>query len=247
MGLSNPFIAIMPARKADVTGGIALHRVRGNVTAGPGAVQEVLMGAALSPGGKAIFALPSRNRRRARIRFRRRMSSQTSSQTENTRHGGTEYGIAYLPGAVQERTQACDRYSAPGRPGRIGGAGEKGEEFLPGSDHPPQSGAPHPEEISGTQTFKDGLRVHFRRSKPSDEDEPRRLFDRLDKSVYYRYFSPIKTMPHSKMQEYVNVDYQDTMSIVGLVEDEGSEKVIAEARYAPRRRKPLRRYGIYCG
>ena len=61
----------------------------------------------------------------------------------------------------------------------------------------------------------------------------RRLFYRFsDKSVYYRYFIPLKTMPHSKMQEYVNVDYQDTMSIVGLVEDEGSEKVIAEARYA---------------
>jgi GNAT superfamily N-acetyltransferase len=60
----------------------------------------------------------------------------------------------------------------------------------------------------------------------------RRLFYRFsDQAVYYRYFSPIKTMPYSKMQEYVNVDYKNTMSIVGLVGDPGSGTIIAEGRY----------------
>lgn len=50
----------------------------------------------------------------------------------------------------------------------------------------------------------------FRAIKPSDEDEMRRLYYRFsDKSIYYRYFSPITTMPHSRMQSYVNIDYQD--------------------------------------
>jgi GNAT superfamily N-acetyltransferase len=39
-------------------------------------------------------------------------------------------------------------------------------------------------------------------------------------------------MPHKKMQEYVNVNYNLVMSIVGIVEDSGTEKIIAEARYA---------------
>jgi GNAT superfamily N-acetyltransferase len=81
--------------------------------------------------------------------------------------------------------------------------------------------------------------VRFRAIKPSDEDDMRRLFYRFsDQAVYYRYFSPIKTMPHNKMQEYVNVDYRYTMSIVGTIEESGVEKIIAEARYVRLNNEP---------
>jgi GNAT superfamily N-acetyltransferase len=67
----------------------------------------------------------------------------------------------------------------------------------------------------------------------------RRLFYRFsDQAVYYRYFSPIKTMPHTKMQEYVNIDYNRIMSIVGVVDAPGAEKIIAEARYVRRKDTP---------
>jgi RimJ/RimL family protein N-acetyltransferase len=66
----------------------------------------------------------------------------------------------------------------------------------------------------------------------------RRLFYRFsDKSVYYRYFSPIKTMPHSKMQEYVNIDYGKVMSIVGLVGEQGH--IVAEARFLRDKHRPF--------
>jgi len=68
----------------------------------------------------------------------------------------------------------------------------------------------------------------------------RRLFYRFsDQAVYYRYFCRIKAMPHGKMQEYVNVDYRRTMSIVGIVQEEGVERIIAEGRYV---RLPERPY-----
>ena len=61
----------------------------------------------------------------------------------------------------------------------------------------------------------------------------RRLFYRFsDEAVYYRYFSPITAMPHSRMQAYVNVDFGDTFSIVGEIGEPGSEKLIAEGRWA---------------
>ena len=60
----------------------------------------------------------------------------------------------------------------------------------------------------------------------------RRLFYRFsDQSVYYRYFAPIKTMPHSKMQGYVNIDFSRVMSIVGVVGEPGQGHIIAEARF----------------
>jgi RimJ/RimL family protein N-acetyltransferase len=91
----------------------------------------------------------------------------------------------------------------------------------------------YPSEIETSRVFKNSVKVRFRPLRPSDEDEMRRLFYRFsDEAVYYRYFTPLKTMPHSKMQTYVNVDYSKDMSIVGVVGEPGQGHVIAEARYA---------------
>lgn len=60
----------------------------------------------------------------------------------------------------------------------------------------------------------------------------RRLFYRFsDEAVYARYFSSIRTMPHTRMQEYVNVDWTQEMSIVGLTDESNSGKIVAEGRY----------------
>jgi len=67
----------------------------------------------------------------------------------------------------------------------------------------------------------------------------RRLFYRFSaRSVYYRYFSPIKTMPHAKMQQYVNVDCNRICSIVALVGPPDSEHIVAEARFVKDRTRP---------
>ena len=60
----------------------------------------------------------------------------------------------------------------------------------------------------------------------------RRLFYRFsDETVYRRFFFPITTMPHDKMQEYVNIDYSRELSIVAIVDKDDKREIIAEARY----------------
>ena len=67
----------------------------------------------------------------------------------------------------------------------------------------------------------------------------RRLFYRFsDESVYYRYFSPIKTMSHAAIQEYVNIDYSKVLSVVGLVGKAGQGHIIAEGRFVKDQNKP---------
>ena len=46
-------------------------------------------------------------------------------------------------------------------------------------------------------------------------------------------------MPHEKMQEYVNVDYRNVLSIVALVGDPGKQTIVAEARFAKDQSKPV--------
>jgi len=152
----------------------------------------------------------------------------------------TEYGVASLKGrTLRERAQALIEIAHPDdRPGLIEQA--KAENILyPDQIYIAESAHLYPSEISTRHTFKGGTIVRFRAILPSDEEEMRRLFYRFsDKAVYYRYFSPIKTMPHAKMQQYVNVDFRETLSIVGLIGDTGEGPIIAEARFVKHPGKP---------
>jgi RimJ/RimL family protein N-acetyltransferase len=145
----------------------------------------------------------------------------------------TEFGVAYLRGrSVRERAQALIDVAHPEHREELVRQAKANHILYPDQIYLADSGRFYPSEIECTETFKGDLGVRFRAIKPSDEEEMRRLFYRFsDEAVYYRYFSPIKTMPHTRMQEYVNVDYRRTMSVVGVLGQAGDGPIIAEARY----------------
>ena len=235
IGSNDRMIAILPARKIDLTGNVALHAGKGNVTAGPGNVQELFMGAALSKNGRTIFGLPSRTLKgmpnivlsvdNLPFQFTNRESMDLVV---------TEYGVAYLLGkTMRERAQALIDIAHPDDRADLVRQAKEAKLLYADQIYFPESGSLYPSKVICSHEFKDGLKVYFRPIKPSDEDLMRDLFYRFsDQAVYSRYFTSIKTMPHKKMQEYVNVNYHLIMSIVGIVEVAGTEKIIAEARYA---------------
>jgi acyl-CoA hydrolase/RimJ/RimL family protein N-acetyltransferase len=234
ISLNHGFMAIIPARKVDVTGGIALHGGKGNVTAGPGEVQELLAGATQSRGGRIIFALPSRDHDdNSNILLSVADYPSQFSNSESLDMIVTEYGVAYLAGrTVRERALALIDVAHPDDRGSLVQQAKDANILYRDQIYLTESGHLYPEELAGIHTFKDNITIRFRAIRPSDEGDMRRLFYRFsDQAVYYRYFSPIKTMPHMKMQEYVNVDYNRIMSIVGLIEESGVERIIAEGRY----------------
>ena len=234
IGLNDNMVCISPARKVDLTGDVALHTGKGNVTAGPGNVQELFMGAALSKNGRTIFALPSRNRKgEPNILLSVDKYPFQFTNRESMDLVATEYGVAFLMGkTLRERAQALIEIAHPDDRADLVRQAKEARMIYADQIYFADSGYLYPDKIACSHKFKDGLTLRFRAIKPSDEDEMRRLFYRFsDQSVYYRYFSPIKTMPHKKMQEYVNVDYRFTMSIVAIIDDSGVEKIIGESRY----------------
>lgn len=234
VGLNDNFIAIIPARKIDLTGGVALHVGKGNTIANLGEIQELFWGASLSRGGRTIFALPSRNlRQEPNIVLSVKDYPAQFSISESLDMIATEYGIAYLTGrSVRERALALIDIAHPDDRGNLVQSAKDANILYRDQIYLTESGHLYPHEINITHTFKDTVTVRFRPIRPSDEDDMRRLFYRFsDQAVYYRYFSPIKTMPHMKMQQYVNVDFKRIMSIVGVVEERGVDKLIAEGRY----------------
>ena len=242
IGLNDNMIAIFPARKVDLTGGVALHTGKGNVTAGPGNVAELFVGAALSRNGRSIFALPSRNRKgKPNILLSLDQYPFQFTNRESMDVVVTEYGVALLMGkTLRERAQALIEIAHPDDRAELVRQAKEEKMIYADQIYFPESGYLYPEKIACSHRFKDSLTVRFRAIKPSDEEDMRRLFYRFsDQAVYYRYFSPIKTMPHQKMQEYVNVDYRHTMSIVAIVDESGVEKIIGEARYVKTQGEPF--------
>ena len=241
IGLNPHFVAVMPARKVDISGRIALHFGKGTVTAGPGDVVDLFHGAGLSQGGITIFALPSRNRHQApNIRVSIEDFPNQFSIRESVDMVISEYGIASLNGrTVRERAQAIIEIAHPADRRRLVEQAKAQKILYPDQIFIEESAHLYPAEINFQHTFKQGTKVRFRAIKPSDEEEMRRLFYRFsDQSVYYRYFAPIKVMPHSKMQAYVNVDFNRVLSIVGLVGESGQGHIIAEARFIKDQRGP---------
>jgi len=234
IGSHDFFTLIIPIRKVDLTGEVAMHVGMSNVAYGMGEALELLAGVGLSKNGRAICALPSRNlRNQSNIKF----SIDEYPNQVNVREAldmvVTEYGIAYLKGiSIRERALALIDIAHPDDRAELVRQAKEANMIYADQIYLTEAGHFYPGELEHSHTFKDHLSLRFRAIRPSDEDQMRRLFYRFsEEDVYYRYFSPVRTMPHTKMQSYVNVDYRNTVSIVGLVGPKGDSRLVAEARY----------------
>ena len=234
IGRNPRFVAIISARSADITGRIALHTGLGNVASGPAEVLAFLNGAQISVGGYTIFGLPSRSNKgmaniitsieglKNRVDFRAAVGYVV-----------TEVGVADLKGlTLRERAQALIEIAHPDDRAELIAAAKRENILYRDQIYLAESARCFPSHINECHQFKRGIEIRFRPIKPSDEEEMRRLFYRFsDESVYYRYFSSLKAMPHTRMQTYVNVDWNDVMSIVGIVGKSEQGAIVAEARY----------------
>ena len=234
IGRNPKFVTIVAAKKVDLYGRIGLHTGKGIIAGGPAEIMDFLRGTELSEGGRSIFALTSRDPAgRSNILLSIAHHPNQFSRFESVGAVVTEYGVAYLEGrTVRERAQALIDIAHPDdRAGLVRKAKDKkilyGDQiFLEGSARL------YPVDISAAFSTGSGCEIRIRAIRPSDEEGMRHLFYRFsDEAVYSRYFHSVSSMPHAKMQEYVNVDWNQVMSIVGLIGEEGKGRIMAEARY----------------
>jgi acyl-CoA hydrolase/L-amino acid N-acyltransferase YncA len=239
IGKNERFVAVARASKVDLTGRIVLPD-RGE--GGMGRAVDIFNGAGLSASGRRLIALSSRNREgEPNIRISIQGLSDQFGFMETVDMIITEYGVANLYGrTIRERAQALIDIAHPeDRPALVEAAKEANiiysdQIYLADNAHL------YPQHIQAKHVFKNGIEIRFRAIRPSDEEEMRRLFYRFSEdTVYARYFTPIQAMPHTKLQKYVNVDYNRCMSIVALEGDVGKGRIVAEARYAKLHVRPF--------
>jgi len=233
IGRNPNFVTVIPARKMDLYGRVALKTGKGSLAAGPAEVLDFLHGAELSDHGRTIFALPSRDSRNvSNLMLSISDMPNLLGMPESVRIVVTEWGVAHLEGrTLRERAQALIEIAHPDDRALLVDQAKAAKILYADQIFIAESARLYPRDILAEQAFK-GNPVRFRARKPSGGEGMRHLFYRFSEETnYYRFFHTVRSMPHARMQEYVNVDWNKDMSIVGLVGEEGKGRIIAEGRY----------------
>ena len=90
----------------------------------------------------------------------------------------------------------------------------------------------YPEALESFRTTKSGLQLLFRPVKISDEPLLKDFFYSLsDQSLYRRFISSRKDMPHERLQEFVIIDYTQETVIMATITKEDKEEIVGVGQY----------------
>jgi len=231
----NNMAAINSALEIDLTGQATAESIGKTFYSGIGGQADFMRGAVLSPGGKTILTIQStaNDGRISRIVPFLKEGTGVTLNRGDIHYVVTEYGIAYLHGKnVRERAMELILIAHPKfRPSLIEEAKHlnliyKDQAYISGA------GGEYPEHLETYRTTKFGLLVLLRPVKISDEPLLKDLFYSLsDQSLYQRFISARKDMPHSRLQEFVIIDYTKQMSILAVIQEGEKEVAISLGQY----------------
>ncbi|MDD2835914.1 MAG: GNAT family N-acetyltransferase [Methanothrix sp.] len=227
--------AINSAMEVDLTGQATAESLGGTFYSGIGGQADFMRGAVLAPGGKTILALPSTalNESVSRIVPTLQDGAGATLNRGDIRYVVTEYGIAYLHGKnIRERAMDLIAIAHPKfRPWLMETARKraliyKDQVFIPG-----EKGI-YPEELEIFRTTRKGLNLLLRPAKITDESLLKDFFyDLSEDSLYKRFFSVRKDMPHKRLQDFVAVDYSKKMEILATIMEKEKEIIIGLGQY----------------
>lgn len=227
-------VAINVALEVDLTGQVCADSLGTHFYSGIGGQLDFNRGAARSPGGRAIIALPSTAKQGTVSRIVSRLTPGAGVVTTrgDVHYIVTEHGTAYLHGkSVQERALALIAIAHPDyresllleaieakyvRPELADVRGK----FIVGP------------ALKTSLTLDDGTLVRFRPIHPTDEPRMRELFYALSQqTIYYRFFQYLKRIPQKELQRFVFIDHRTEAAIVGTLPEAYGDEIIAVGRY----------------
>jgi GNAT superfamily N-acetyltransferase len=226
-------ISVNSALQVDLTGQVCADSLGSRFYSGIGGQVDFIRGAARSPGGRSIIALPSTAKDGTLSRIVPVLSEGSGVVTTrgDVHTVVTEFGVAELKGrTVRERALALVGVAHPKFRAELLDAA-KGRRFVPPDQAPwPERGMPYPAELEGREPFR-GREVLFRPIKASDERLLRDLFySHSAETVRQRYHAPLKSLPAQQIQEYCAVDHDRHVALVGLAREGDADRMVAVAR-----------------
>lgn len=232
----NNMTAINSALEIDLTGQATAESIGRIFYSGIGGQADFMRGAVLSRHGKAILAIQSTAEKEtvSRIVPALREGAGATLHRGDVYYVVSEYGIAYLHGKnVRERAMELISIAHPKfRPWLIEEAKKlnliyKDQAFIAGK------GGEYPEELEAYRTTKTGLEVLLRPVKMSDEPLIKDLYYSLSEdSMYRRFISMRRDMPHERLQQFVIIDYTREMEILAVIPRGEKEDLVGVGQYS---------------
>lgn len=230
--------AINTVLQLDLTGQASTESLGNIFYSGISGFANFMRATPLAKKGKTIIAMKStaRNGQVSKIVPGLQEGSGVSLQRGDVQYVVTEYGIAYLQGKnLRERAMELIAIAHPDfRPWLIEEAKKRNliyqdQKFIPGPR------GKYMEEYEALRETRTGLEILLRPIRISDEPRLRDFFNTLsDQSLYLRFFTPRKFVPHESLQDIITVDNAKGASIVAIIqpeEQEELEKIIGLAQY----------------
>ncbi|MEN6623294.1 MAG: GNAT family N-acetyltransferase [Smithella sp.] len=228
-------VAINSALEIDLTGQATAESIGKVFYSGIGGQADFMRGAFLSRNGKAILALSStaEDESISRISPALKEGAGTTLIRGDIHYVVTEFGIAYIHGkSIRERAMDLIAIAHPKfRPWLVEEAKKAGliyrdQAFIPGEK------GRYPEELETYRTTKTGFKIFFRPIKINDEPLYKDfIYSLSDNSMYRRFISARKDMPHERLQKFVVIDYTKEMAILAVVGDEEKQVITGIGRY----------------
>ena len=228
-------VAINSALEVDLTGQVCADSIGHQFFSGIGGQADYIRGSALARNGRPIIALPSTAREHEVSRIVPILTPGAGVVTTrgDVHYVVTEYGIAYLHGKnIRDRVLAMINIAHPKYRQWLLDEAKKLNYIYQDQQLPPVGGSLYPENVSWSLAINEEEAISFRPIKPTDEDKLRDLFYNLrEEDIYYRFMAAVKTLPHSKAQPLVILDYEEKFAIAGYVGEEPDEKFVGVARW----------------
>ncbi|MDA0749053.1 MAG: 4-hydroxybutyrate CoA-transferase, partial [bacterium] len=234
---NNRMVAINSALEVDLTGQVCSDSLGSLFYSGIGGQVDFIRGAARSEGGKPIIALPSTalvdGNRTSRIVSMLRQGAGVVTSRGDVHYVVTEYGTVDLHGrTIRERALGLIHIAHPDFREEL--MKDARDRHLVYADQivVPGVGSEELEELETDFTARDGTVVRFRSIEPTDEPLLQDMFYRSsEQTIYLRFFSYLKAMPHRQAQGLVNVDYTDHLALVATTYEGDREVIVAVGRY----------------
>lgn len=230
-------VAIVRGFQVDLMGQVSDGIGGGRFHGGFGGRADFIRGAARAARGKPIIVMPSTTRdgEESTIKMFLDPGSEVVALGADIHYVVTEWGTAFLHGrSIRERAVALIHIAHPKFRKHLMDEAKR-HRFVYQDQLLSQGQAPmYPEHLEATVDFGPDLQVFFRPVFASDERKVQSFIYRLgDRSIRYRFHGEVRVMNHSLVQGFVNVDYTDTMTMIGLKVDGDPEKgeVVAMGQY----------------
>lgn len=106
----------------------------------------------------------------------------------------------------------------------------------------------YPDQYEGNAKTTMGIDIFVRPIRPEDAPLLVELFESLSpKSVYMRFFSPLKHLPPSMLARFTQIDYDREIALVALPESRLKERMLGVARVINERNQKHAEFSVVVG